>query len=75
MRLELRFLSDFDEKLFCYMTCCCGAIIVANKNQEERQFMKMKKRISGIILSLALFIGLMPVISLTAYADEDDTKA
>ena len=32
--------------------------------------MKMKKRLLGILLSIALVLGLMPGMSLTAYADE-----
>ena len=33
--------------------------------------MKMKKRIMGILLSIALVMGLIPSMSLTAYAEEN----
>ena len=37
--------------------------------QEEKQLMKMKKRFLSILLSLVIALGLMPGMSLTAYAD------
>ena len=36
--------------------------------------MKMKKRFLGILLSLVMVLGLMPGMSLTAYADAPQPK-
>ena len=36
--------------------------------------MKMKKQVLSILLSLALMLGLMPGMSLTAYADGDEVS-
>lgn len=49
-----------------------AAVITAvNKKKGERLLMKIKKRFLGILLSLALMLGMMPGMSLTAYADEE----
>jgi hypothetical protein len=37
--------------------------------------MKMKKRFFGILLSFVMVLGLMPGMSLTAYADDDPPYA
>ena len=48
-----------------------AAAITAVKEDffKEEKLMKMKKRFLGILLTLALILGLMPGMSLTAYAD------
>ena len=46
-----------------------AAITAVNKKKGERLLMKIKKRFLGILLSLALMLGMMPGMSLTAYAD------
>ena len=46
-------------------------ITAVNKKKRSVELMKMKKRIMGILLSIALVMGLIPSMSLTAYAKEN----
>jgi len=46
-----------------------AAITAVNKSKGENDMKMKKKRLLGILLSIALVVGLMPGMSLTAYAD------
>lgn len=53
--------------------CSMTAVVITAVNKKKRsvELMKMKKRIMGILLSIALVMGLIPSMSLTAYAEEN----
>ena len=53
-----------------------AAITAVNEDFfKEEKLMKMKKRFLGILLSLVMVLGLVPGMSLTAYADNQKAYA